>query len=517
MSLTRTRTEQQWLEQARSRVLRGDLADAEAMLRTALAEFPGSFELRRVLAGIYRQTDSGERAQALLRELLAERPQDPGSAFALAQILIEQARTLAAAQVLRACFDRGPLDAELAIRAIELLDDAERKEDAAAIADRAVSAVPSDARLHAYAGMLQLQLGEFTRAREHYLFALEHSPEACEWHVPYGLANAQRYTDARHPDLDLFRECLQRDDISDKARSTLLFALGKAHDDTGDYAQAAARFRQANAIAHALTKWSRKNWRRAVEARLSWNVTEGRSAWDESFVPVFILGMPRSGTTLLAELLSHHPQVCNRGELPWIAKFADRPELTGKFEPAALTHAASEYTRQSRQDDATEARWFIDKQPLNFRYVDLILRIFPNARIIHCKRNARDNALSLWAQSFQEEVQGYSHDFGDITIVMRDCERLVALWRKLYPDAILEVRYEELAGEAPQTLHSVSAWLGLPDFDVGMAAYKKTTISTASAWQARQPIYTRSIGRWRNYIDYLPELLKFPDQPILDG
>jgi tetratricopeptide (TPR) repeat protein len=508
-----TRTEGQWLEQARSGVLRGDFATAEAVLDKALGEFPDSFELRRVLAGIYRRTARDDRAESLLRELLGERPQDAGSVFTLAQMLIEQARTLAAARVLRTCFDQGPLDAELAIRAIELLDDAGRKEDAAAIADRAIQAAPHDPRLHAYAGTLHLQLGEFTRAREHYLFALEHGPEACEWHVPYGLANTQRYHDAQHPDLALFRDCLQREGLSERARSTLLFALGKAHDDAGEYAQAAAYFRQANAIGRALTKWSRKDWRRAVEARLSSRPTARRPAHDDGFVPILIVGMPRSGTTLLAELLSRHPQVCNRGESPWIARLAERPGLSGECEPAALAQAASEYAGQLRQDDAPEARWFIDKQPLNFRYVGLVMAMFPNARIIHCTRNPRDNALSLWTQSFHEEVQGYSHDFADIATVMRDSGRLAALWRKLHGDAILEVRYEELVRASAETLGSISAWLGLPEPGSAEVAQKKTAIGTASIWQARQPLYTSSIGRWRNYSGLLPELLQFRDEP----
>ena len=505
-----TRTEQQYLEQTRAQVLRGDLAGAEAMLAEALAEFPHSFELRRVLAGIHQQTGRDERAETLLRELLGEQPRDAGSAFALARMLVRQARTGAAAKVLRACLEHGPQDTELAIRAIEMLDSAGRKADAAVVADHAIAAAPDDRRLHAYAGMLQLQLGEFTRAREHYLLALEHGEQACAWHAPYALANAQRYTNADHPDLALFRELLRRDDLGEGARSTLLFALGKAHDDVGDYAQAAGYFRRANAIAHTLSKWSRKHWRRTVEAALASRPIARRADVDESFVPVFIVGMPRSGTTLLAEWLSRHPQICNRGELPWIARFAETPELSGQPGPAALARAADAYIRQVRQDDATQARWFIDKQPLNFRYVGLMLGLFPNAKILYCRRGARDNALSLWTQSFHEEVQGYSCDFADIATVMHDCERLMALWRTLHAGAIMDIEYEDLVRDASQTLHHAFAWLGLPAPNDPVER-PGAAISTASAWQARQPPYTRSIGRWRNYLEFVPELARFRD------
>jgi tetratricopeptide (TPR) repeat protein len=503
------RGEQQRLEQARALVLRGDFAGAEAFLDAALAEFPGSFELRRVLAGVFRQTRRDARAEALLQELLRERPRDAGSAFTLAQLLMEQARTRSAGEVLRRCFESGQHDAELAIRAIELLDEADRKADAEAIAAAAIAASPDDPRLRAYAGMLLLQLGEFQRAREHLLFAMSHSPQACEWNVPHALASAQRYTDATHPDFACFRECLQRADLSDAARSTLLFAIGKAHDDIGDWRQAAIHFREANALATTLTRWSRKDWRRAVEARLAARPLTPQPGSAGDFVPVFIVGMPRSGTTLLAELLSRYPGVCNRGELPWLAKLALRPELGGDPSREGLRHAADFYAMQARRDDSPGARWFVDKQPLNFRYVDLMLALFPDARIIHCTRNSRDTALSLWMQSFSEDVQGYAYDFDDIAVVMRDCRRLMARWLHRYPDAIREVRYERLVADPEATVGELVGWLGVSG--PAKAAGDGASISTASLWQARQPVYPHSLQRWRRYAEYIPELAKFAD------
>jgi tetratricopeptide (TPR) repeat protein len=502
-------SEQQWLQQARALVLRGDFAQVEPLLKVALEEHPRSFELRRVLAGVYRQIHRYDEAEALLRELSRESPQDAGTAFTLAELLIGQARTQAAGQVLRSCFDGGQHDPNLAIRAIELLDEADRKLDAAAIADNAIAAVPDDPRLHAYAGMLQLQLGAFERARKHHLFALEHSPKACEWHVPHGLASAQRYADAGHPDFERFRACLQRTDLSDKARASLLFALGKAHDDIGDYRNAALYFRQANAIANSLTDWSRKDWRRMVSARLATNPVTRPCLPGSGFIPIFIVGMPRSGTTLLAELLSRHAGVCNRGELPWIGRLAQQPDLSGDPSTEALTRAAAVYTAQARRDDGADARWFVDKQPLNFRYLDLVLALFPNARIIHCIRNARDTALSLWAQSFSEDVQGYAYHFDHIAVVMRDCERLMQHWRRCFPHSIRAVHYEELVAAPEATMAALATWAGLPDAATTRA--ESPSISTASLWQARQPVYARSLRRWQAYVEYVPKLLEFKD------
>ncbi|MDQ2971825.1 MAG: sulfotransferase, partial [Pseudomonadota bacterium] len=419
-------------------------------------------------------------------------------------------RMSAAAAVMRPCFERGQHGANLAINAIELLDDCDRKRDASAIAEAALVAQPTDPRLHAYAGMLALQLGEFEYARQHNLFALEHSPQACEWHVPLGLSSAQRYADAAHPDFARFDDCLRRSDLSPKARSTLLFAMGKAYDDIGEYAQAADYFREANAVAHALTKWSRKSWRRTVQSQLATKPIEQWVDPSPDFVPIFIVGMPRSGTTLVAEWLSRYHAVCNRGESPWLAKLANEPELSGAPGLAALQRAAKTYAAQLRQDDAEGARWFIAKQPLNFRYIGLALARFSNARIIDCQRNPRDTALALWMQSFTEDVQGYAYAFADIAAVMDDCERLMAHWRKARAGSIRTLRYELLVAEPAATLAELAAWLELLPTDASTtAAESSTSINTASLWQARQPVYTRSVQRWKNYAPYVVELLEF--------
>lgn len=504
-------SEQEWLDAARNGLLKGDAASAESLLSRGLAQYPRSFELRRILAVVYRQTGRLEQAVELLEHLFRERPEDFPTAFTLAQANVEQARPQAASIVLRNCFEQARQDAEMAIQAIELLDEADRKRDAACIADVALASAPDDARLHAYDGMLQLQLGVFDQARVHYTHALEHSPQACDWHAPHGLASAQRYVDATHPDFALFKRLLRREDLSEKARASLLFALGKAHDDVADYPVAASYFRHANQLAHSQTKWSRKLWRRGIEARLASPRIAPTSESRRDFIPVFIVGMPRSGTTLLAELLSRFPLVCNRGESPWLPRLASQPDLSANPDHVSLEKAAAVYVAQMLRDDSCGARWFIDKQPLNFRYVDLALGMFPDARVLWCRRNPRDTALSLWMQSFIEDVQGYAYDFADIEIVMKDCEKLMAHWRAIHPDAILPVDYEEIVRDPSHAADEIAAWLQLMPRSESTPENVRDSISTASVWQARQPVFTRSVKRWRGYADVVPELLGFDE------
>ncbi|MGH8146794.1 MAG: tetratricopeptide repeat-containing sulfotransferase family protein [Rhodanobacteraceae bacterium] len=495
-------------------MLRGNVGAAETMLVQALNDFPDSSELRRIQAHLLLQAGRSAEGITALRALLDKDPGDAASAFILARVLIGQSRTAAAAQTMLACFanEVNRKDAELAISAIELLDDAGRKADAASIARVTIAANPSDTRLHAYAGMLLAQRGEFEPARGHYLTALERDERAWEWHVPIGLSATYRYVELAHPDVAMFEAGLTRPGLSELARAELHFAIAKVHDDVGRYSVAATHLRPGNAMYHRLSPWPHKSWRCAIEAKLASAPSGAATPATPGFVPVFIVGMPRTGTTLLATHLARDPAVCNRGEPTWLAQLAQRFEPGGAANPATLQAAAGEYARWSRQDDADHCRWFIDKQPLNFRFVDLALAMFPDARILHCVRSARDTALSLWMQCFLGGAQGYSYDFDEIQRVMRDESRLMAHWQRLYPDAIRVVRYEDLVSNPRGVLAGIAGWLGLsawpPDASPSEPA---SSISTASLWQARQPVYMHAIGRWRRYAEWVPELLRFSE------
>lgn len=501
----------EWLSIVGAAMLRGDVASALARVSQALTAFPESRDLRRAQAGIFIKARRSVEAESLLRALLATDATDIASAFTLSELLAGQDHAAAAGGVLRDCFESGVDDPELAIRAIELLDAWERKSDAAAIARQAVARHPDDARLHAYAGMLAIQMGEFKHAREHYLVALDHDTRAVEWRVPLGLTSTQRYTIGTHPDVTRFKAELQRADLTQRARAELHFALGKVFDDVGDYAQAAHHLEHGNAIRHALSPWSPKAWRRFVTARLSSQPATNTAKLIPAFTPIFIVGLPRTGTTLLAELLSRHAGVCNRGELPWLARMAEDPALNGSPSMAALQDAAGRYALHVRQDDATSSCWFIDKQPLNFRYVDLALAMFPNAKVIHCRRNPRDTALSLWKQCFLEQVQDYSYDFADMVIVMRDEQRLMAHWRKLFPTAIRTIRYEALVASPTEIAAELATWVGVPSATTQLAGDPSHAISTASLWQARQPVHANSVDRWRRYAPHVPGLSLIPE------
>jgi tetratricopeptide (TPR) repeat protein len=498
--------EDHWLERGRRLVVEGQLSAALAVFSAAAELYPSCGEIDLGVAGLHWQMGNHAQAETVLRERLARRADDVAATFLLVQILRDQGRLRCATRAMRHLFEHNAQDVDTVIQAVEMLDDYGCASDASAICESAIAAGSDDARLHAYAGMLGIQLGDFEKVREHYLFALAHSSHAVEWNIPIGLASVQKYSASSHPDFALFRQVLANPALSEKAYTRTLFALGKAHDDLGDFAQATVYFRHANARAHASSHWSRKQWKRSVEARLANPPYPFALPITSDWTPIFIVGVPRSGTTLLAGLLSKHSLVCNRGELGWLQALATQLSASPRHDTAPFQNAASRYALQLRQDDY-ESRWFIDKQPLNLLHIDLVMALWPNARIIYCERDARDTALSLWCQSFRDPAHDYAYDFTDIAAVIHGCRQLISRSLHHYPSSITTVKYETLVTEPTQVINQLAHWLALP----ACSSLNSTTpaeggIATASVWQARQPIHTGSVGRWLHYESHVPEL-----------
>ncbi len=497
----------EWLEAGRSLALAQNLADASALLESGVVQHADDSELQLALASVRWQLHDHAGAQALLEALLARWPDHVAAALTLARLHIEQDRMLMAERVLCDLFAKFRQPPDLVHRAARMLAAGGRKQGAADLCESALALGADDSSVRLYAAALQSQLGDFASARGHYEYALEHDVKMVDAGAAYGLASITRYDDPRHPDLTLFKALLDRPGVTPGARASLQFALGKVYDDLADYAHAATCLREANALVDHRS-WSRKNWRRVVEARMGGSPLPQRTPVVTECIPIFVVGAPRSGTTLVAELLGRSPQVCNRGELDWLPHFAAHIARAAKVDRALLDQVAAAYLGKLQQGEA-EPSWFVDKQPLNFLHVDLALALFPQARIIYCQRSQRDTALSIWSQHFDSTEYRFAYDFADIRTVLNGCEQLMAKARR--DTRVCEVRYEELVRQPQEIVSALAAGLGLTSFAWDMPKATRHAIGTASVWQARQPVYTRAIGRWRNYAQFVPELLHFAD------
>jgi tetratricopeptide (TPR) repeat protein len=498
---SRTASEQEWIASAEL-LLRADSLAALALLEAATDRFPDSSALNYLLGNACRLNANHAEAETSLRKAIALEPAHVNASLSLAYLLREQGRMQALSAVMLDLWKHEPRNLDSDKRTLAFLCECERFADADPLAKAMLAAHPDDPGLLRRAGEIALVLGRFDDSREALRRALAIDPtQASAW---LRLAHTHRFSGHDDPDLALLRAGAAREDLAEDADTAIGFALGKALDDLGDTAEAAEVYRRTNARWHASHPWDAAAWQQVVESRIG-SPALAQAAQVDDAVPVFIVGLPRSGTTLAASLLSRDARIRNRGELNWISAFA--PRLGAEATAEILAGAGRYYMRQLRQDD-TPAQFYIDKNPLNFRYLDQIMAMLPQARIIHCRRDLRDTALSIWSQHFAHADMNWSYAFGDIAEFIHGYQRLMSHWQTVMPERIFELDYEALVTDTDATLARAHEFLGLERSAAATASENKPTeiIATASVWQARQKVNTKSVDRWQRYLEYLPEL-----------
>jgi hypothetical protein len=302
--------------------------------------------------------------------------------------------------------------------------------------------------------------------------------------------------------------------FSDGNQCFLHFALGKAYADIGDHERAFAHYRDANS--RKMASFDGAAWSGRVAATIGAfdaDALQRRAMGDDTDVPVFVVGMPRSGTSLVEQVLASHPAVFGAGELRCIAVIAASidDQMPGDTSypacldavPAAAFAGFGGSHRQQITALAPDARRVIDKNPLNFEHLGLIARLFPRARIIHCRRDPRDVAVSCYFQNFTAG-QEWAFDLADIGAFYRGYRRLMDHWRAVIPLPLFEVDYEDMVDDLETTARRLVDFLGL-DWHPACLDFHSTerAVRTASQWQVRRPIYASSARRWQCYADYL--------------
>ncbi|MEO7014629.1 MAG: sulfotransferase [Dokdonella sp.] len=486
-------------------LLRSDPAAAASLLEVGVQNLPDAAQLHYLHGNALRMSGQPAEAEIALDKAISLDPAHANASVSLAHLLREQGRMKALAKVMLALWHHEPRSLEADRRVLSFLCECARHEEADSLLPALLADPAQDPLLLRRAGEIALSLGRFEEAQVHLRAALALDPDqASTW---LRLAHTHQFVDPNDEDLRALQLGAARPDLAEDTRIALGFALGKALDDLGEIAESVNVFRRANADWRKGHRWDRKAWQHSIDAQMH-APAFARSQVSNPTAPVFIVGLPRSGTTLVETLLARDAQIRSRGELNWIAALAR--QLGPRPSSSNLTAAGNFCLAQLRQDDAP-ARFHIDKNPLNFRHLGLIAAMLPHAKIIHCRRDLRDTALSLWSQHFAHEDMAWGYDFGDIADYARGQAALMAHWRKSLPVPILELDYESLVGEPDSTIARVRGFLGL-ESDAPAANFEQATaISTASVWQARQQVHSRSVGRWRRYSDFLPELADIGD------
>lgn len=447
-------------------------------------------------------------AEALLRELNGQVPAREDIARLLCNVLRSQGRLDAASLVALELCGASDFDQGVCLRSADFARQCDRHAMAARICDDALARGPATPELLMLAGNVAREAGDFDTARVRYLRALDAGVDLGRHHVLGALANVRRYTDAADVEIAWFAKHFSDTRYSPRSRASAGFALAKAQGDLADYARAARTLRESNAMVRTVQAWNAAGWQAFVASRMRERVAEASPVPKDNFNPVFIVGVPRSGTTLTATLLARATGARDRGELRALRFIGEQLVGGGHLgSPAALTEAASLYGKLAVQDDAP-ATHYLDQDPLNFRWLHIAAAMFPQARAIHLRRDPRDTALSLWSQDFAHPDMAFAYDFDHMRAYMDGHDALMRHWTQRLSLPIFELDYETLVTETESSLAKLRDFIGA-QAAVPEAGSASASVQSASVWQARQPVYATSVGRWQHYAPYVPELGRF--------
>ena len=491
----------------------GRLAPAIAAFQAALAVAPGNPQALGNLADTLREAGRFGEAAAVCRQLAEQTPTDAKLWWLLAENLRAAGDNEAAAEAARRSMELAPealepvLTLEVALRAEG------RIAESADCLRAALRIAPGRAATHNNLGMSLMALGERGEARACFERALELEPSlAPAWE---NLARCGRFepeTAATLPTRAEQRLALTPAD--DAAAPHLHFAAARWHDAAGATQAAISHYRQANRAARRRRHWDADAHSALVDrlietfdARMFETAVPPPADADVT-LPLLVVGMPRSGTTLIEQILASHPGVYGAGELNLLAGYIER--LPGMLDDSPWPQCARLLDAPKRADLARvyctrlrslapSAQRVTDKMPSNFLHLGLLALMLPGARVACCVREPRDTAVSVLMQHF-EGGHAWAYDSYEIGRFQADHDRLMAHWRRVLPLDLHAVVYEDLVAAPADHIRALVAWAGL-DWEDACLAFHRTrrVVRTASQAQVREPLHADSVGRWRRH------------------
>jgi len=503
---------------ARGMVADGDYEDAERTIRAFLAQRPDDVEGLRILSMLARQFEYNTDAEVLLDKLLAKAPNYNSARYDLILTLVDlhkHQRAREESERLMAAEPRNPgvrvTHAGILMALGDVNGSIERYQ-------ALLQQMPRDSELHQSLGHAYKTNGESAKAIESYRRAVEVRPDFGEAYWSLANLKTYRFTDA---ELERMRHYEAQPYLQQADRYHLCFALGKALEDRGDYAESFTYYDRGNALKKEGSLYRAGAQERAVNKQMELCTPEffaERRGWgcpDAS--PIFVLGLPRAGSTLLEQILASHSQVEGTMELANIPRLVGSLGSGDKFGdthyPGVLPQLTAEQCREFGEAYIRDTRvyrtgkpFFIDKMPNNFRNIALIQLILPNAKIIDARRDAMDCCFSNFKQLYANG-HPFAYNLDDIGRYYRSYASLMDHWDRVLPGRVLCMRHEDVLADLEGSVRRILDYCGLP-FEPACVEFHRTErrVHTASAEQVRRPINRDGVDQWRPYEPWLGPL-----------
>jgi tetratricopeptide (TPR) repeat protein len=383
---------------------------------------------------------------------------------------------------------------------------------------KALSLNDNSAEIHHNVGPMYRVLGDFESAEKHYRRSVELKPDYAEAY--FNLVSVKRFK-SDDPVIPVIEQMLAEGKLKEDEQCFLRFAAGKIFNDVGRYDDAFENYRRGNDL-RGLEFDTAKHiaWIDRIIASFSKELLERRKEDGNSAAsPIFIVGMPRSGTTLLEQILSSHPDVEGAGELRDLTSIAgtisqhhpDKTEFPAYIDtvPSQIIAGFGDAYAKRVGGLFPNAKQIVDKMPHNFQFMGLISLMLPNAKIIHAKRNPLDTCLSCYFQRFRSS-QEFSYKLEHLGLYFQQYERLMQHWTDVLPIPYYTAEYEELVENPESKVRELLEFCGLEWHDNCLDFHQtKRPVTTASNHQVRQPVYKTSVDRWRRYENHI--------QPLMDA
>jgi len=513
---------QQALQLAKEHHDAGRLRDAEILYRRIVEKAPNNSEALHRLGVLLTQTDRPKAAAEFLEQSLE---------------LVSPPRPVMFTNASEARRRAGDYDraVELASRAIELdpafidayntralsLVELARHDEAEADLNFILSRNPNNALAQTALGYLYQNSDRTEQAAAAYARALELDPRSSDNIYQYAASHRFKPGDEK---IRQFEALLEDASLLKSQRAALHYALGKAWNDVHEYDRAFEHYQKGNVLKRQIMPWNRREIEILTERFIAFFTPQFLASHPDwatrvtpAVKPIFIIGMARSGTSLVEQIISSHPQVGAAGEVPLLGELANalaRSEATGPGMPEMFDSLPEERARQLATDFLTGlARrvpgyvYITEKFPATYQLLGLAHMLLPEAKFIHVMRDPRDICLSCYFQNFRQG-QGYANDLGDAAHYYQQYERLMNHWKKSADIDMLEVRYEDLVEQQEELTRKMIDHCGLPWDDACLNFHKaRRTVRTASEWQVREPIYKRSVARWKRYEKHIGPMI----------